>query len=551
MNLKKRSGSKTPQSRAALTSESQPLLGLLVAAAVIEIIAHRLMVTALAPPPFGKVTGTYRLLATLAPFFYYLAGLTTVPVIVWSSYHVLRYASRPKNFAKFALGLASCFFLPLGAVSMAASMQPAPGVPPNSAAPLLPYLNLAFLAYLSALFVMAWSRPSDLKQSLSVTALLIPIISLALYRHLVWNTTPTQQGALDRARNASLLVEYGTILVELAGLWLFFLLAPGRQEQTQDREDIRKWLRARAKAALALASDPISVSAGLIVTVVLAVGAKFRYRLVEHLANRALGISVPTTPGMSVAVLFSSVLFFSLLMGLVRSNRRDRATAAGLTLVALSGFRLDDAMLYMISAAGFHVLVFPEPPVALQPRAYVTARQWKAWLESIRGALTDIGLHDIRIGAADMRSGSAASIFGRFEESNLEIRFESGRDGHTATEVFVGEIPTSRPDLVLLVRRSMDSRNSPKIRLQAISDPDGLGQTILADSKQLKTSGLQPGRVSLWWGLGLRYQVDVPKGSMPGSPPEIPFSSLVEGTILLARKASILSETDQAPSTEG
>ncbi len=537
-----------PRFRANSISPSHPLLALLVGSALIEILVHRILVTLLAPPPLGEVTRIYRILADLAPFFSYLAGLATLPIIVSSAYRVLVFDEEPPTWVKLILGLAACLFLPLGAVSMAANMQPAPGIPPNAAAPLLPYLNLVFMLYLGALLLLAWTSGSSPRRSVAMTLIVLPLLGLALYRNMLWDSVSTDVGQTERARTATFLVEHGRLVVELAGLWLFFLLAPSRhskkapgRKRGQDH-DVTKWLSVRTKAVIALITDPGALAVGLAITVSLSLAAKFRYRTAEHLATHALGISVPTTTAKALAVILSSVAFFTLLVGLVRSEEKDRASAAGLLLIALSGFRLDNPLYYMLAAAGLQILALPAPPTASRVTSHVTARQWKTWLASIRAVLSTLGLEGGRIGAADTPAGSAASLFGSFEETNLEIRFESTKEGRLTAEVLIGELPASKPDLVLLVKRSSTSMTPPRVRVLTISDPDGLAQRLLDAGAPLQRAGLRPGRIAVWWGIGLRYQVNLAGAQEPLS---LPFDRLVNETVSLARKASILPEAEQ------
>jgi hypothetical protein len=637
----KRNGKKT-DSNVPSPSTQLPLVPTLLFFALAELVTHRLIMTALQPALLEDITAAYRFFATYSPFLYHAASLLAVAALSWVLLDMTRdHLTAPLSW-RVVLGLSFCTFIPIAAVgSFVASSQEVS--PYQSVRLLLPYLNGTFILVLLIVVIISWARPLHYRMRAAMLLLAVPLVLLALYQHRVFGVTvpKTQPNAFKSIRRASFLAEYGALGAHLVGYWAFLLLTPplggwrrkkkhspgqsteqscGPTDKTQPNaamdiatantstavanaanttnatpakassqaplttSRLSSAIKERLDAWLALLTGPIPLLGALLLVVALGALVKTHYTTSQRLAQAALGIDVPAPALSALPYLISYFLFFAVIIALLLHGPRSRILAAGLALMTLAGYRLEEPLGYVLNMLG--LLAFYRGAVACKeaeaptptpsPGPTISERRWRAYLQVLGEALAHKDRSQnaaLETAIVDTGKTQVSRLFGRWNNTPLDLRFGRRHRGLTSVEITLGEVPTGASDWTINRRspqaaaimtpstragtragtrpdtkkgpttssttnptatedaqtrhtsgdsqtnqKSQNTENSRNDSLSgaqaafqanfAVTDRENLTDRLLEPPDHLEAVGRIYGKVSVWWGIGLKHWID-------------------------------------------
>lgn len=583
--------SPAPRRRASI-SEQLPLVPTMLVLALAELITHRIALTALEPGLLEDVSSSYRLFATYSPFFYHAACLVAVASLAW----VLVETTKDRLIAplpwRVVLGLTFCAFLPMASVgSMVASSLDV--TPYASVKRLLPYLNITFILVVLVILAMSWTRNLDSRFRLTLLFFAVPLIMLAIFQHriLMWTVPKPKPQAFEQIRKASFLSEYGAFIAAMAGYWAIFLLAPVRRRpprgspgpgegqgepqgantgphhrQAEEKiaaedasaaaltggsaprnaalggasENLKGLfgsLKERFSGVLICLTHPIALIAGLAVVATLGTLIKTRFTLGQRLVETAMGVALPAPSFSSLLFMGSLFLLVVLLVSLALTGREERMMSAGIALMTLGGYRLNEPLAYLLAALG--LLALYKGSVAVREREDPTPqstygpplldKRWRAYMQVLTHHLSSIQEEIDLDNAILMTRGYGVSrIFGEWFGTTLDVRFVRRHRRLIGAEVTLGEVPSSTPDWSIRRRHKAASMSLNPLQLNDteghdplagaeaafkmhfhLQDREGMSHRILKAPDHLEAVGRIFGKVSLWWGIGVKHWMDV------------------------------------------
>jgi hypothetical protein len=523
----------------------------------VELVAHRIVTTAIQPELLEDMTESYRFFATYSPFLYHAASFLAVAAMSWLLLEMARDHLTAPLAWRVVLGLSFCTFIPITAVgSFVASSQEV--TPFQSVRLLLPYLNVTFALVVIVTVAVSWTRPMHYRIRFAMILLAIPLLLLTAYRHRVLELTvpKTQPGAFEYIRQVSFLSEYGGLIASLGGYWLFLLVTPpahrfsrsGRRrgERSEGGSSIKTGLsRAfgeRLRAWVTLLANPIALGVGLFVVAVVGTVTKVYFTQAQRIVQYSLGLDLPPPSLQAVLYLVSLLLFVAVEIALVMHGPRSRLLAAGLALFALAGYRLEEPLGYSLSVLG--LLAFyrggvaakeaEEPTQTESAGPTIVERRWREYLRVLASRLSASDpTSELETAVVETGRMQVSRVFGRWMGTTLDLRFGRRYKRLASAEVTLGEVPSGQPDWAINRRGtaaallSTPQTTPPAARTRgersdeplsgaveafrshfAMIDREDLTDRLLKEPDHLEAVGRIYGRVAVWWGIGLKHWID-------------------------------------------
>jgi hypothetical protein len=463
----------------------------------------------------------------------HLTGLLALSVFTWGMVSFIRDRSLFRLPDRMVITFLGGLFLPLAGMGLVLPLPTA----------VAPHLSTAFALLLLALVVGFLRRPATLRAKLGVAFLAAPML-LRSYWSLSqqlpafapsgpWSELPAQ------------LFEVAEDLVVVGGFASFLFFAPF------------------PRRANMLSPVPVTIAAMITASVALLI--RYHYPEAMQASYHGLGLNVPP-PSVRVLIHLGALFFFVVAVGsLALRPGRERATALGLLLVAVSGFQLQLPHQLLLTLVGMMLLIRaaldgqPEAEIpagaSTRPGGAPTAAIWTDYLQR----LAAVAARPPESGEAMILQNNGqqiAHLRGKRDGVSFSLRILQGREGIERLEVLMGEPPRETAPLSLRRKRGLRGRRVsardegerltlglPEFdREVVIYDRGETARSLLGDP-ELQASLLQllHGWLGLWPGEGLHYIARPAADGWPLPLAELSFAPEVAATEEMVALIAMLS----------
>ncbi len=539
-------------------SVQAPLVTTLLVLLTVELITHRIALPIFKPGLLEDPSTAYMYLAAYSPFFYNAACLSGVAALCWTLIETMR----DHRFAPLAwrilLGFSFCVFMPMATVgSMVASSLEI--TPYESLRRLLPYLNISFIIVILVIIATSWTRSLKARHRVALLSIAVPVMMLAVFQHrmFAWTIPNVQAHAYDGIDKYAFLLEYGSLAAGLAGFWLILLLAPDPVNQTRSSEDVDSTLnkdngidrtsrensddiektsgvlKRRIQAIGWSMTNPFALATAMVLTVTVGVLLKTNFTTGQKLVETAMGVSLPAPSFRALFFLVSFFLIIVVIVNLFMAGPEERLSAAGLSLMVLGGYRLNEPLAYLSIVLGLLCIskgaaaVYDrDNPAPFKEIPLISDKRWKQYVLILAESLSKQKPRTLLDSAwLNTRNTQVSRIFGDWFGSILDIRFVRKSRNLTSIEFTLGEVPSGNPDWSIsrkpssLQAQASDSdENDSEIPICPenlfaahfqTTDKKGLGEKIFFPGDHKRCIDNIHGDVSIWWGIGLRHRINV------------------------------------------
>jgi hypothetical protein len=500
-----------------------PLVLLVAVSATLELALNRIGVHLMSDPEVRRGT-LFQVVDQGGLFTFYLTGLLALAAFTWATVVLIRDRNLLKVPDRIAFTFLAALFLPLCSMGLLFSL-------PEKVAP---HLNTAFGLLLVAVVVSFLRQPAPLRAKLGVFYLSAPLLL-----HCYWLMTQqiaalTPKGSFAEVPSHLFVTAEHLVVVGAFAAFLFFAPFP----------------------RLVNLLEPIPVIAAVLVTGAVALLTKYQYLETAQAAYYGLGINLPP-PSAHGLMHLAALFFFVLTVGaLLMRGPRERGTALGLYLIAVSGFHLQLPYQFLLTLLGVmqvgrssldpNALSAEQvrPPLAPSPEA------WKAYFQRLAESCAQP--HDSGEVVLLQNGGQqVAHVRGQRDGLPFTLRIQHAGGQVERFEATVGRPPKDPPPLALSRRGERAAQRSTgarvKLKLPSFDDRfnlhDGTGEAtdLFGDALLVeKVQRLIRGWLGLWPGEGVYYLSQPGPDGGPVPVAEIAFSAEYASTEEIAELVGLL-----------
>ncbi len=462
-------------------------------------------------------------------FTFYLTGILALGIFSWAAIILIRDRSLFHIPDRMLFTFFAALFLPLATVGLFLNLPPA----------MAPHLNTSFGLLVIALTFGLLRSPVTLRAKLGVIYLAAPLLF-----HCFWLMTqqiPAWAPSGDLSELPSQIYEIGEHLLVVGAIASFLFFAPF------------------PRLSNLLSPFPVAVASSVTITMALLV--KFRYPATQLAAYHGLSLTLPP-PSLQVGMYLVALFFFVLtLCLLVIRSANDRATAIGLSFIAISGYHLELPYQLLLTLIGVMQLVRSaineglgaddDAPQGMSP----SLEAWKTYLQRLAEACCQRASETETI-VLQHKGQLIAHLRGKRGEIPLSLRIVHERHEIQRIEINFGEVPTTPAAISLQRRRKIrgkkvsQAKEGPPVALQveafdtqfSLHDSSGQAPELLQDpALQMSLFHLHHGWLGIWPDEGLRYLACPDSTGWPVPLAELTFSPEVAATEELEALIALLT----------
>ena len=262
---------------------------------------------------------------TAGLFTFYLTGVLALGIFSWAAVVFIRDRGLFRIPDRMLFTFFAALFLPLATVGLFLDLPPA----------MAPHLNTSFGLLIIALTFGLLRSPVNLRAKLGVIYLAAPLLF-----HCFWLATqqiPAWEPSGELRELPIRIYEIGEHLLVVGAIASFLFFAP------------------IPRLSNLLSPFPVAVASS--VTIAMALFVKFRYQATQLAAYHGLSLSLPP-PSIQVGMYLVALFFFVLTICLLTlRSANGRATALGLSFIAVSGYHLELPYQLLLTLIGMMLLV--------------------------------------------------------------------------------------------------------------------------------------------------------------------------------------------------
>jgi len=295
-------------------------------------------------------------------------------------------------------------------------------------------------------------------------------------------------------------------------------------------------LNRRLGSILSALTNPVALMAGLAVTAALGTLMKLKFGVGQRLIDTSMGIALPAPSFTSLFYMGSLFFLVVLLVNMALAGNMERMIAAGISLMVLGGYRLNEPLSYLLPVLG--LLCIYKGSVAVKETADPTLtpdygppvleKRWRQYITSVAKKLSSLNPHSsLDVAILDTGNSQVTRIFGDWSTTIIDLRFKKKYRRLSSLEITIGEIPSSKPDWAIHRTRSSPVFLHPGTNHEEENADGVIGAETefsmlfqVHDKKELSNGILQAsdysdcvsnifGDVYLWWGIGIKHQLNI------------------------------------------
>ncbi len=511
-----------------------PITPILLVVAILELGVRRIASHLIGGHTLLERGLLHRVVEIGGLFTFTLTGILSLGIFSWAAIILIRDRSLFHIPDRMLFTFFAALFLPLATVGLFVDLPPA----------MAPHLNTSFGLLVIALTFGLLRSSVNLRAKLGVIYLAAPLLF-----HCFWLMTqqiPAWAPSGDLSELPSRIYEIGEHLLVVGAIASFLFFAPF------------------PRLSNLLSPFPVAVASSVTITMALLV--KFRYPATQLAAYHGLSLTLPP-PSLQVGMYLIALFFFVLtLCLLVIRSANDRATAIGLSFIAISGYHLELPYQLLLTLIGVMQLVRSAINEGLsaadaQQGMSPSPEAWKAYLQRLaeaccqRAPSTETET-DTETIVLQHKGQLIAHLRGMRGGIPLSLRIVHERHEIQRIEINLGEAPTTPAAISLQRRRKIrgkkvsQAKEGPPVALLvdefdtqfSLHDSSGKMPELLQDpALQISLFHLHHGWLGIWPDEGLRYLACPDPTGWPVPLAELAFSPDVAATEELEALIALLT----------